>query len=67
MPYAAQGYGSYFCLSIMDKYHKPDLSLDEAKALMKKCIDELATRFIINYKQFDVQVVDAEGIREVSL
>lgn len=51
----------------MDKYHKPDLSLDEAKALMKKCIDELATRFIINYKQFDVQVVDAEGIREVSL
>merc|ERR1719498_531964 len=32
---AAHGYGAYFALSIMDKYFKADLTLDEAKSIMK--------------------------------
>merc|ERR1719272_171600 len=32
---AAHGYGAYFVLSVMDRYCKPDLSLEEAKDIMR--------------------------------
>ena len=41
VPYAAQGYGGFFTLSILDRHYKPDLSLDEAKDLLKQCIAEV--------------------------
>lgn len=47
-PYAAQGYASYFCLSTMDRYHNPDGDLNEGLRLLRRCINELETRFIIN-------------------
>ena len=48
VPYAAHGYGAYFCLSTMDRFHRPDMDLQQGLALLKRCIDELSTRFIVN-------------------
>jgi len=45
-PYAAHGYGAYFALSTMDRWHRPDMDLAEGLELLKKCINELETRFI---------------------
>ncbi len=45
-PYAAHGYGAYFALSTMDRWHRPDMDLDEGLELLRKCINELETRFI---------------------
>ncbi|KAM0791587.1 hypothetical protein ACM66B_006030 [Microbotryomycetes sp. NB124-2] len=67
VPYAAHGYGAYFCLSTMDRWHNPDMSLDEALDLLRKCVNELETRFIVNLGNFTVRVADKDGVRQVDL
>ncbi|KAJ3091736.1 Proteasome subunit beta type-4 [Quaeritorhiza haematococci] len=67
VPFAAHGYASYFCLSTMDRYWHENLTLEEAKALLRKCIEELKKRFIVSSSDFLVKVSDRDGIRVVSL
>ncbi|WBW71353.1 20S proteasome complex subunit beta 4 Pre1 [Schizosaccharomyces osmophilus] len=67
VPYACQGYSSFYCLSLFDRYYKPDLSLDDAIHIMKLCFDELQKRMPIDYKGFICKVVGKDGIREISL
>ncbi|KAI9017111.1 nucleophile aminohydrolase [Gaertneriomyces semiglobifer] len=67
MKFAAHGYAAYFCMSTMDRYWKPDMSLEEAIALLKKCIAELKTRFIASLPRFTVKVADKNGIREIEI
>jgi 20S proteasome subunit beta 4 len=57
VPYAAHGYGSYFCLSTMDRYHVPDCSLDEALVLLRRCINEIEKRLVLSFDGFKVKVV----------
>eukprot|EP00415_Alexandrium_ostenfeldii_P000614 UN0614 len=61
---AAQGYGAFFTLGLMDRYYKPDLTLEEAKEVIRKCIKEMETRFVINLGNYKVKVVDKAGVRE---
>lgn len=42
LPFAVHGYGSFFSLSIFDRYYKPDLSVDEAYELINKCVKEVS-------------------------
>lgn len=67
VPFAAHGYAAYLTLSTMDRYHRPDMSLDEGLDLLRKCIDELRTRFIVDVGKFKVRVIDGAGVREVTL
>lgn len=55
VPYAAHGYGAYFALSTMDRWHKPDMNLEEGLELLRKCVDELEKRFIVNLGDFTVR------------
>lgn len=64
IPYAAHGYSSYFALSILDRYYKPDMSQEEAMDLVGKCADELKRRFIVNLSKFKVRLIDRDGIHE---
>mmetsp|Transcript_2133 Transcript_2133/g.6793 ORF Transcript_2133/g.6793 Transcript_2133/m.6793 type:complete len:194 (-) Transcript_2133:62-643(-) len=64
---AAQGYGAFFTLGLMDRYYKPDLTLEEAKDVIRKCIKEMETRFVINLGDYKCKVVDANGVREEKL
>jgi 20S proteasome subunit beta 4 len=41
LPFGIHGYGSYFGLSICDKYYKPDMNETEALALLNKIIAEV--------------------------
>lgn len=43
-------YARYYCLSILDKHHHPDCSLEEGLALLTLCTDELKRRLPIDYK-----------------
>ncbi|KAJ3411542.1 Proteasome subunit beta type-4 [Chytridiales sp. JEL 0842] len=65
--FAAHGYASYFCMSTMDRYWHPTMTVEEAVSLLKKCLEELKVRFIGNLPGFIVKVVDTNGIREISL
>lgn len=48
VPFAAHGYGSYFCLSTMDRYHNPKGTWEDGLETLKRCINELQTRFIVD-------------------
>ncbi|KAJ8507939.1 hypothetical protein ONZ45_g6937 [Pleurotus djamor] len=67
VPFAAHGYGSYFALSLLDRYHNPDASLEEGLATLKRCIDEVAKRLIVSPNKYKVKVVTKDGVREVEL
>lgn len=67
VPYAAHGYGSYFALSLLDRYHNPEASLEEGLETLKRCIREVQKRLVVSFPSFRVKVVDAEGVREVDV
>jgi len=66
-PATAHGYGAAFVLSVMDKYYTAGMDLEDALDVIRKCIKELKTRFLINTPNFIVKVADKDGIREVAL
>ncbi|KAF2405321.1 N-terminal nucleophile aminohydrolase [Trichodelitschia bisporula] len=65
VPYAAHGYAQYYCLSILDKHHRPDISLDEGIKMLGMCTDELKRRLPIDFKGVYVKVITKDGIREL--
>jgi len=65
LDFAAHGYASNFVLSILDRYHKKDLPLEEGIQLINTCIKELQVRFLISQPDFTIKVVDKDGIREI--
>ncbi|MCJ1313930.1 Proteasome subunit beta type-4 [Agyrium rufum] len=65
LPYAAHGYAQYYCLSILDKHHHPDISFEQGLKILRYCTDELKRRLPIDFKGVLVKVVDKDGIREV--
>ncbi|GAA6041138.1 hypothetical protein JCM8097_004134 [Rhodosporidiobolus ruineniae] len=67
VPYAAHGYGAYFALSTMDRWHDPEGSLEDGLALLRKCIGELETRFIVNLGGWTIRVADKDGVRRINL
>jgi len=65
VPFAAHGYGSYFALSLLDRYHDPEATLEEGLATLRRCIDEIAKRLVVAPGKFMVKIVDKDGVREV--
>lgn len=63
IPYGCQGYGSYFCLSTMDRDYQPGMDQAAAIALIEKCIQEMQTRFLIAQTNFIIKIIDREGVR----
>jgi 20S proteasome subunit beta 4 len=78
IPYAAHGYAQwvpfarerrmltedrYYCLSILDKHHHPDIDLARGMELLSMCSDELKRRLPIDFKGLHVKVVTKEGIQ----
>jgi 20S proteasome subunit beta 4 len=67
VPFAAHGYGSYFALSLLDRYHDPEATLEEGLSTLKRCIDEVAKRLVVAPGKYTVKVVDKDGVREIEL
>ncbi|OQR97230.1 proteasome subunit beta type-2 [Achlya hypogyna] len=65
--YGAQGYGAHFCLSIMDREWRENLTLDEAKTILKHCDNELKERFLVRSGEWIYKVIDENGIRDITL
>ena len=63
----AQGYAAYFVNSVLDNNFQKDMSLDDGIAALKKCVQELRTRFIIKQPAFIAKIVTKEGIRVINL
>jgi 20S proteasome subunit beta 4 len=65
LPFAIHGYGSYFGLSICDKYYKPDMTEAEALVLLNKIVAEIQKRLLVNLASFHVRVINEKGIKEL--
>ncbi|KKA27731.1 hypothetical protein TD95_001297 [Thielaviopsis punctulata] len=65
VPYAAHGYAQYYCLSILDKHHNPNIDLAQGIKLLNMCTDELKRRLPIDFKGMTVKVVTKEGIQDI--
>ncbi|XP_026277827.1 proteasome subunit beta type-2 [Frankliniella occidentalis] len=65
VPFATHGYGGFFCMGIMDRFHREDMTVDEAYDVLRKCVTEIHKRLIVNLPNFKVQVIDKNGIRDL--
>ena len=63
----AHGYAANFISSVFDRDYTPGMNLDGCLGVVKKCIHELRTRFLISQPKFIVKLVDADGVREIPL
>ncbi|KAJ2726052.1 Proteasome subunit beta type-4 [Coemansia sp. Benny D115] len=63
VPFAAHGYCSYFLYAVMDREYTEDLTLEQGFEIVKKCLAVLKQRFIIDFPDFIIKVVDKNGIR----
>jgi hypothetical protein len=65
MDFAAHGYASYFIFSTMDRHWRAGMSLPEALDLVRMCVRELKTRFLVNQPNWTIKVCDELGTRVV--
>ncbi|GLI77568.1 proteasome subunit beta type-4 [Penicillium ochrochloron] len=65
VPYAAHGYAQYYCLSLLDKHHNPNIDLEQGMKLLGMCTDELKRRLPIDYKGVLVKIITKDGVKEV--
>jgi 20S proteasome subunit beta 4 len=65
--FGAQGHASNFILSVFDRDWRPNMNLEESLEVMRKCIHELHTRFLISQPKFFVKIVDKDGTRVIDL
>lgn len=40
----------YYCLSILDKHHRPNINLEQGLKILEMCTDELKRRMPIDFK-----------------
>ena len=66
-PFASHGYGSFFSLGVLDRHWKPGMNREEVMELMKKCFAQVQKRFIINLPNFQLQIVDKDGIHDAGI
>ncbi len=62
--FAIQGYASSFLGGLLHQHHNPRMTKDEAKALLKTCMQELKTRFVISQPYFIYRFIEAGGVGE---
>ncbi|RPD78155.1 N-terminal nucleophile aminohydrolase [Lentinus tigrinus ALCF2SS1-7] len=67
VPFAAHGYGAYFALSLLDRYHDPEAPLEEGLKTLRRCLDEVAKRLVVTPEKYKVKVVDKDGVREIEI
>ena len=65
VPFGAQGYASYFTLSIMDREFKENLTEEEAITIVEHCIAEIQTRFMLKQPNYIIKAVDKDGVRVI--
>jgi 20S proteasome subunit beta 4 len=55
----------YYCLSILDKHHHPDIDRERGMKILRLCTDELKRRLPIDFKGMLVKVITKDGVEEI--
>jgi 20S proteasome subunit beta 4 len=54
-------------MAVFDREWKKGMPLEEGLEVIRKCLHELRTRFLISQPVFVIKVVDKDGTRKVNL
>lgn len=54
-------------MGVLDRYYREDLTQEEAYEVLQKCVVEVQKRLIINLPNFQVKVLDKDGIRQMKV
>ncbi|KAF1929795.1 N-terminal nucleophile aminohydrolase [Didymella exigua CBS 183.55] len=65
VPYAAHGYAQYYCLSLLDKHHHPDIDYEQGLKIMRMCTEELKRRMPVDFKGVYLKVITKDGVKNV--
>lgn len=65
--YACQGYAGAMTSGILDKGYKANMTPQEALQLVKKCIEEMRTRFLLRHPVWILRSIDKDGIHNVDM
>ena len=65
VPFGIHGYGAFFATSILDRFYRSDMSVQEGVELLKRCINEVQKRLVINLPAFKLTVIDKDGIHDL--
>ena len=65
LPFAVHGYASYFCTSLLDRHWREGMSESEVLGLLKLCLEELKTRFIVNFPKLAIGIVRSDGVKVI--
>lgn len=57
----------FLCFTVFDREWKAGLPLADGLEIIRKCLHELRTRFLISQPVFVIKIVDKNGTRSVSL
>lgn len=55
----------YYCLSLLDKHHHPDIDYEQGMKILRMCTEELKRRLPIDFKGVYVKVITKDGVRDV--
>ena len=61
--FSGTGYGSYFALSMFDRYWKADITEAEALEVMERAIHEVKKRLVVAPTHYVIKIIDKNGIR----
>lgn len=65
VPYGAHGYGASFCVGLLDRKWRPDMTPQEGADLLQQCCDEVKRRIVFSNAHFVCRVVDKNGIQDL--
>mmetsp|Transcript_36896 Transcript_36896/g.73431 ORF Transcript_36896/g.73431 Transcript_36896/m.73431 type:complete len:193 (-) Transcript_36896:155-733(-) len=65
--FGAHGYAANFILSVFDRDWKSGMTMEEGLEVVRRCIHELKTRFLISQPVFTLKVVDQTGTRTITM
>nr|QBG49672.1 20S proteasome subunit beta 4 [Philasterides dicentrarchi] len=63
----AHGYASHFTLGLLEHYYQKDLTQEQGIKIIKQCINELKSRFLVNQPFFKVKMVTKDGVKEIDV
>jgi len=62
--YGAHGLGGTFATAILDRWYDPKMTPRESVALVRKCIDEVNRRLIVQSAHFSIKIIDEHGVHQ---
>ncbi|XP_026746716.1 proteasome subunit beta type-2-like [Trichoplusia ni] len=65
VPFGVHGIGGLLCLGIMDRFHKQELTEQEAYDVIKLCVSEVHQRLFVSLPNFQVKVINKHGIKDM--